>query len=428
MKKVLILSYFSPPGNFAGSYRIKSWVDYFHLFNYNPILITRHWNENETDFSGISIEKEKIVTVSKTSEIHFLPYNGSLKSQFLRFSKNKFQIVAKMIGFLEIILQNHFILFCSYKNLYKEAREVMMQNPDINLLIVSGRPFLLFRFAYLLKKEFPRLKWIADYRDPWTTSLIKKDNFRLKFIGFVERFLEKRWVNSAAFFTTSSEVLIKQIRRIIKVHGYVIKNGFDDKYYASRHIPPSTSSFDIVYNGTLYPSQPIEVFLDGFIRFLNQGQIKSNLVFIGADLYFNNEKRLAKYLNQTHGKIKLLPRVKQEKLFEILSNAQICLLTNYSGNYGVYTAKLFDYLASGAPLILCPTDNDVLAQTIKETNTGFIVNTSEEVSDLLSQLYNEWLRKGSIPFSPNHKEIQKYSRKAQAEILCGYLDKISLYE
>ncbi len=427
MKKVLILSYFSSPGNFAGSYRIKSWLDYFHLFGYNPILITRHWNENETDFSGISNEKRKTVEVNENSQIHFLPYNGDLKTRFLKFTKNRCLIFAKMLGYIEIILQNYFLSICSYKNLYQEAREVLIQNPDINLLIASGRPFLLFRFAYLLKKEFPHLKWVADYRDPWTTNLANKNSKKLRLLSGMEKHLEKRWVGTAASFSTCSETWVEQIEELTKIRGFVVKNGFDDKFF--RNIKPKKKSeaFKTIYNGTLYNNQPIEVFLQGFLDFLNSPEApKADLLLVGADLYFKNEERLQHFQKKANGQIKLLPRMPQEQLFELLSNAQVGLLISYSGEKGRHTAKLYDYLASGKPIILCPSDNDVMAQTIVETNTGFIVNSSEEVSELLSRLYKQWLQNGSISFTPNQGEIIKFSRKAQAEILCKQMDKLLL--
>ena len=56
MKRVLIISYFFPPGNFAGSYRIKAWADQLQKFGYYPIVVTRHWAENETDYTAISSE------------------------------------------------------------------------------------------------------------------------------------------------------------------------------------------------------------------------------------------------------------------------------------------------------------------------------------------------------------------------------------
>lgn len=75
-------------------------------------------------------------------------------------------------------------------------------------------------------------------------------------------------------------------------------------------------------------------------------------------------------------------------------------------------------------MFLCTSDNDVLGQTIFTWNPSFIANTSDDVENLLSSLYKKWVAKGSISFFPNHFEIKKYSRKAQAEIFCKALNEL----
>ena len=49
MKKVVILSYFFPPANFVGAERTAFWAKYLKEFDIYPIIITRCWNDNETD-------------------------------------------------------------------------------------------------------------------------------------------------------------------------------------------------------------------------------------------------------------------------------------------------------------------------------------------------------------------------------------------
>ena len=49
MKKLLIISYFYPPANFVGAQRTAAWAKYLHEYGYYPIIITRQWNEGQTD-------------------------------------------------------------------------------------------------------------------------------------------------------------------------------------------------------------------------------------------------------------------------------------------------------------------------------------------------------------------------------------------
>ena len=426
MKKVLILSYFYPPGNFAGSYRVKSWVDYFPEFGYFPVLVTRHWNPNETDFTGISREKGRKVEKKQTWEFHYLPFKGGLRDRFLKLTGGRLQAIGRLLSFFEIIMQNYFIWFCPYKNLYNEARQILLNDPEIELVIASGRPFYLFKFCYRLKKEFNYIDWIADYRDPWTTNPINQSSIKMRFLAWLERPLEKKWVGNALKFTTCSSLWVEQISQLTGVPGFVSQNGFDDQFFESLKPVVNKEEFTIIYNGTLYDNQRIEVFVKGFIDFIHRpSKPRARLIFAGAG---SDPRRLAriKAISLTSvEKIDVLPKMEQPKVFELLAKAHLCVLTNYDGEKGRHTAKLFDYLASQKPIVLCPSDNDVMEALIRETNSGFTVNSSEEAATLLSELYVQWEKDAKISINPNVKAIRKYSRKNQAGLLCGSFDAIA---
>ena len=76
MRKILIITYFFPPGNFAGSYRLYSWARYLKQFGFYPIIVTRHWEKDQTDYAGISSNKNLTIINENGYEIHYIPYKG----------------------------------------------------------------------------------------------------------------------------------------------------------------------------------------------------------------------------------------------------------------------------------------------------------------------------------------------------------------
>ena len=170
MRKILILTYFFPPGNFAGSYRLFSWAKYLHKFGYYPIVVTRHWNKDQTDYAGISIEKEITIEKHDTYEVHNIPYKGNLRDRLKAKYGNKLTFLTKFLSLFELIFQNFITSIIPSRTLYYYAQELITKDPEIKYLFASGKPYILFRFGHFLKKEFPYLRWIADYRDDWTTS------------------------------------------------------------------------------------------------------------------------------------------------------------------------------------------------------------------------------------------------------------------
>jgi glycosyltransferase involved in cell wall biosynthesis/2-polyprenyl-3-methyl-5-hydroxy-6-metoxy-1,4-benzoquinol methylase len=425
LKKVLIISYYFPPGNFAGSYRIKSWAEYLHEFGYYPIVITRHWSPNETDFTAISDIPEKQTVKNEKYEIHYLPYSGGLRDRFHRISKGRLNFFSKLLSFFEIVLQNFFLDFCPYKNLFYEANTILQENNDIKLLITSGRPFYLFRFAYQLKKIYPYIEWLADYRDPWTTNPINNRSLKLKFLSLIDKPFEKKWTSNAYGFTTCSNEWILQIGRLINIPGFIILNGYDPDFFKSREYENLNKEFTIIYIGTLYENQPIDVFLKGFSSFKRKiGESRIQLIFVGAGSDPESVNKISKHLDNSLDSVHILPKIEQKKVFEMLRSSDVCLMTNYEGEKGRYTAKIFDYLASSKPIILCPSDGDVMEKLIHETQSGFIINSSDDAEELLDKLYQQWLESGVVKSNPKWMVIESYSRKNQSRLLCEKFDEI----
>ena len=81
-----------------------------------------------------------------------------------------------------------------------------------------------------------------------------------------------------------------------------------------------------------------------------------------------------------------------------------------AGNKGMLTGKLFEYArAYNYILALGPGDGEA-AQFLKETSSGQIFDYQDDLTEIIGQRYELWLKKE--PFKPNIEEIKKYSRKS----------------
>jgi UDP:flavonoid glycosyltransferase YjiC (YdhE family) len=97
----------------------------------------------------------------------------------------------------------------------------------------------------------------------------------------------------------------------------------------------------------------------------------------------------------------------------------------YGNVKGVTGTKTFDYLATGKPIILCPSDNDILARIITETGQGIICNTEEESYLALKKLLEAWLNGKEYQQPINQEAIDFYTRKKQTEILAKQLQSLN---
>lgn len=433
MKKVLIISYFFPPGNFAGSYRIKSWAEYLHKFGYYPIIVTRHWAENETDFTAISSKKNIEKEVNDRYTVFRLPYKGTFRDRLVKRFGDKAKIAGKFFSFFQILGQNLFLRSCSYSNLYFFARNYLKDHPEIKLVIASGTPFIQFRFCSLLKKEFPGIKWIADYRDEWNSQpeMYHQNRPLLKrFLSQIEKTFERKWIRSAALVTTVSDEIRNQIIDFNDYKGKsaVVLNGYDAQDFKGFEwmSMPLNKKFRLLHSGTLYPFQDLAVFARGFEKFIKLNNVAEDveLVFSGLNIDGLNKKRIDTLFRETVQFVKILPRLRKQDFFGEMHKSHVLLIFPYNSLNGCFSSKVFEYLPTGRPILLSPSDGNIITCLIKETNTGFVANTVDEVSEFLYNKYLEF-RDGKYLLNKGNERVDYYSRAKQTEILAGELDKLT---
>ena len=169
MKKVLILAYDFPPYVSVGGLRPYAWYNYLKEFGIEPIVVTRQWgntNGNRLDYISAGSSKQSIVEVSEHGTIIRSPYKPNFANRLLlKHGDHRYRFLRKSISAYYEFAQ--FLLPIGPKiELYKAAKH-FLKNNQVDAIIATGDPFVLFRYASKLSKAF-NIPWIADYRDPWS--------------------------------------------------------------------------------------------------------------------------------------------------------------------------------------------------------------------------------------------------------------------
>ena len=174
MKKVLIITYYWPPAGGPGVQRWVKFVKYLRDFGVEPIIYTPQNPTYPMLDPHMVAEVPEDLTVLKTKI--FEPYTlASL------FSKEKTQkISAGIIPTKKPSLLDKFLLWIR-GNLFLPDARVLWVRPSVKYLskylsenqidtiITTAPPHSLHLIGLHLKEQFPSLRWIADFRDPWTT-------------------------------------------------------------------------------------------------------------------------------------------------------------------------------------------------------------------------------------------------------------------
>lgn len=430
LKKVLILSYFFPPCNLTAAQRSLGWAKYLNKFGYYPVFITRNWEhhingpEDMHHHSGTEIIHEQY----ETHAVYYLPFKGNLRDRlYSRYGKNRMNYIRKALSFVELIGHHYFTSLIPFSNIYHFADQYLSNHPEIKSMVVTGNPFEIFRFGYLLHKKHG-VKWIADYRDDWNTSTVNYSRGPLDgILKKLEIKSENKYISTTHCITSISPVYTKKIADFNGVDGQVLANGFFPEDFTDFQNLPFYDEFTVVYNGMLYQSQMIEVFLDGFKKLANtfpEHRSRIKLRFPGILFLVEVAARVKSYMKDYEDMLIMTPRISRDEVLEIQAKAHLLLMVSHRDSKGIPSSKIYEYLGLGKPVMICPGDDDILNNTFKPYNLGSVANTPEEAFSQLSQHFAKYLRGESGMQIADKDYTYKFTREHQTSALAKLLGEL----
>jgi glycosyltransferase involved in cell wall biosynthesis len=422
--KVIIFAYDFPPSNSVGAQRPYSWLKHFNDFGIYPVVITRHWDAVSTADDRIrpSQSKENETLETEFGTILRVPFLPNIRDRILLKYGEQHAVIRRILSLWYSMAQYVFASSDNRRNMLDAAREYVKKNP-CDIIIATGEPFILFHYAKILSKEFG-IPWIADYRDGWSTNYHLQSTASgldqlINNLYFTP--LEKRIVATSALITTAAPAIRTDLCKLHPTkNAKVIFNGFFPEMFETltKKEKRTNQPFIIAYSGTLYPYQKLNMFIDGFEKFVRLSALSPSEIqvhFLGLEYQPDQMKRLLDYKPDLNKYIKITGRMPHSESLIVLNQADVLLLLT-NARFGQIYAKVFDYVALGKPILMCENDQGPLEQILNDAGTGHIADNSDQVCEQLSSLY-ETLPSATI----NAAHVQQYSRKYQAERLANFI-------
>ena len=442
MKKVLILAYDFPPYVSVGGLRPHAWYKYLKEFGVEPIVVTRQWGNthgNRLDYISAGSSKQSIVEVSEHGTIIRSSYKPNFANRLLlKHGDHRYRFLRKSISAYYEFAQ--FLLPIGPKiELYKAAKH-FLKNNQVDAIVATGDPFVLFRYASKLSKAF-NIPWIADYRDPWSHNEEHRKNLIQKKWN---SYFEKKTVSTASHIRTVSKFVHSKIDQLVSDKPYSITpNGYDTMVIDKiKNIEQTKEEFSVSFVGTIYNWHPIESFLREANQFvIEHPNAKIMFKFYGTNLTEILNRIVSEQFPNLKAHVLIMPKMQNQELLEKLASDHVMLLFNY---YSYMGTKIFDYLGIRRKMILCyendPEANSLKqkyyhvdesgseskqlqADLIKQTNSGIIVKDSQHLRQVLQDLYIEFQATGQIACDSNG--VEQYSRKIQVERLAEIIKGIA---
>ena len=248
MKKVLIISYYWPPAGGSGVQRWLKFSKYLPNFGWKPIVYTPENPYSEIKDLDLLKDIDEAVEVWRTPI--WEPY--ALKDKF--FGRGKKNQSAGVIS-------NNIVLNWLRGNIFIPDPKIYWVKPSVKYLveriksegikhiITTGPPHSMHLIGLGLKRALPQLKWVVDFRDPWS-ELDLLDDFHLSnSTRRKHQRLEKEVLQTADLTLTVSESWVKDLRRLGSDNVELSTNGYDAEDF--NLMPKKNNKFIIGHYGLL---------------------------------------------------------------------------------------------------------------------------------------------------------------------------------
>jgi hypothetical protein len=418
MNKVLIVTYHFPPRPTVGGLRPLGLARYLPEFGWQAVILTAALpGRPDPRFEVVETPRRDSAVLHLGRRLFGLNTEQPLMAQTAQL-KNKLRIRSERSP-LDVLL-TAIGEVTAYPDPQKgwrayavEAGGNILRQGDIKAIISTAPPATGHIVARTLKDEF-KVPWIADFRDLWTQNYYYPYS-RLRRMR--ERKLELRTLAAADALVTVSQPAADDLHNLHRqkpVHS--IPNGFDPAEVNAVPAKP-TDKFTITYTGNLYPGkQSPEPLFAALHDLIAAGSVVAGDIevrFYGSQSGWIDKQAERYGLTAVIKQFGVVPR---EMALNKQRESQLLLLLKWNDpkQAGAYSAKVFEYLAARRPVLAVGGFPDVVDQLLSETRAGVSGQTGEELKPLLLRLYQEYKAIGTVSYSGDEAEINKYSHRAMA--------------
>ncbi len=422
MKKVLVITYYWPPSGGSGVQRWLKFTKYLPAFGWQPVVFTPENPSFEVKDESLLHDVPKKVEVIKLpiwepyGILNKLKGRGNQQTDFVK--RKKKGVFAKML----LWIRGNFFIPDPRKFWVKPAVKVLedlLVSNEIDVIITTGPPHSMHLIGHKLKEKLG-IKWVADFRDPWTQWGLFQNFSMTRFAWSKHKRLEQKVLKNADEVITVSHHYAEGLKELYSCKIHVITNGFDDTEFEKvADIKPD--NFVIRHLGVVDEHRNPWPLLNAADRLAEQN-IHLNIEFVGnvnetLKAEINEKERLRKC-------VKFIPYVPHSEVLLLYRKSAVLLSLpmNSENAKGNIPGKIFEYLAAKRPILAIGDTTGDAAQIVKETGAGIIVDESDVegiMEALLTLKKNFEDGKEIIPSA-----IEKYTRKNLTETLAKVLDQL----
>ena len=419
MHKVLIVTYYWPPAGGPGVQRWLYFASYLPEFGVQPVIYTPENPHYPILDPGLESQVPSEITVYRKKIWEPYGLAGLISRKGTR------QISSGILDRGKPSLKERLMRWIRGNFFVPDARafwvrpsvkflKPLIAEEGIATVITTGPPHSMHLIGLHLK-EATGVRWVADFRDPWTSigyheALYPGKRARRKHIE-----LEARVLQGADTLVTTSGRTRDEFRQITDRPIHVITNGYSGA--RNRKGQPS-GSFRLAHIGSLLSGRnPIALWkaLQNLVLenedFRNDLEIELTGLVSEEVLESIRENDLKPFLKQSR-------YVPHARALEKQRQAQVLLLLEIDAEEtrGIIPGKLFEYMAASRPVLAIGPEGWEAGELVEHCDCGAAFGYGEQaaIESTIMQWYRAY-QEGTLEV--RGEGVSQYHRRALTERL-----------
>jgi glycosyltransferase involved in cell wall biosynthesis len=403
-RRVLVLAYFFPPVGGAGVQRTLKFVKYLAQLGWDATVVAPRSRAYRIRDSSLLADVPPTTRVRRTASLPLARYVG--------YGLHRLGLV-RLSAY--VVWPDGGIGWSPFA-LLTTLRAVRRDRPDV--VFSTSAPFGSHLVA-LLVARITGLPWVADFRDEWATNPHLADQPRVlaELTARVERAITARAdrVVVAADYFELAGLPRTDPKRV------EIVNGVDDEDLAhnSPAAPPS-DRFVLAHVGTLYDIRDPSPALRALAALIRRGVVDGDRfeVRLVGNVWLSGFLPPPEIRLTTTGYVDHANAIAEMR-------AATALLLYVPGASLAPSGKLFEYLASGRPVLSLARSDNAASRLVETWNAGVVADPHDEeaIGQAILALWERWAD-DALPDQQavRAKTLEHFSRRTAARKLAQVLD------
>lgn len=426
MKRVLIITYYWPPSGGAGVQRWLKFVKYLPEFGWQPIVYT----PENPEFPAVdeSLLKDVPEGIEVIRQPIWEPYGWY--RQFIGQKDKKIgagfvseQKEPGLLNRVSVWVRGNLFIPDARRFWIRPSvsflKNYLKQHP-VDVIVSTGPPHSMHLIALALKKELG-IKWVADFRDPWTNIDYYDELMLTKWADRKHHALEREVLTTADKVVTIGYTMTEEMKALGATHVETITNGFDEEDFPEVDVELD-NDFTISHIGTFSPSRNHPAFWKALAELKAENEEFARRFKFRTVGVVDHQVRAS---IEEHGLMEnweAIPYVPHSEVLRYQRSSRVLLVSinNTPNATGILPGKFFEYLASGRPILAIGPKKSDIGKVLELTGAGSIVepNDIEGMKMTLSQLLS------GNDVSDGSADIMRFSRKSISKQLSTVLNKL----